>query len=100
MRLEAEGELADDLEAGAALIAALDGVAPVAGDEIGIGEGDEREVRRVAEVAEAGVELELAVELAHAAGSQVALRRRYEVLAVEDEAGQGHHRRVVVRRMG
>lgn len=99
VRLSAEGALAEATEAGAELIAALCGVTLVAGDEVEIGEGDQREVRRVVDVAEEGVELDRPLAGAHEAGSRVALRQRYEVLGAEDEAGRGHHWRVVVRRV-
>ncbi len=35
----------------------------------------------------------------HEAGEAVAVARRFEVIAVEDEAGEGHHLRAVVREL-
>ena len=67
------------------------------GDTVEIGEEVMLE-RFLVEGAEAGVlELNEALEMYHPVGERVAAVRQYEVLVVEDEGGQGHHLRVVVR---
>lgn len=99
VRRFAQGTLAEALEVGDQVIQVSGTLSPMAGDEIEIGESAAREVRRVTGGSEAGFVLDRPVEAAHEEGSAVALRQRYEVLGVEDEAGQGHHRRVVVRRV-
>jgi hypothetical protein len=67
------------------------------GDTVEIGEEVMLE-RFVVEGAEDHVlELDGALEMYHPAGERVAAVRQYEALAVEDEGGQGHHLRVVVR---
>ncbi|NPV46502.1 MAG: hypothetical protein HPY69_06075 [Armatimonadetes bacterium] len=99
VRRAAQGVLAEPLEVADQVIQVSGALSLLAGDEIEIGEGAGREVRRVAEWSGEGFLLERPVEVAHAEGSPVALRQRYEVLGVEDEAGLGHHRRVVVRRL-
>lgn len=97
VQLIARGQLTEEVEAGEAMLTQPEGTVLVVGDEIEIGIGGE--VRRVVAVGSGGVALDRPLEEAHELGSRVAVRQRYEVLGVEDEGGQGHHRKVHVRRV-
>jgi hypothetical protein len=102
--------LAGDFVTQELLVGQLTGSAAAGATRVGVteeawGPGDLVEVgpesaleRLAVRTTETGwLDLEAALAEAHLAGERVAAVRQYEVLAVEDEGGQGHHLRVVMR---
>jgi len=91
--------LAGDAPAGAQELEVESGSGLVVGAAIEVGSGQGAEGNAIAAVTETTIGLKSALEGDHQAGEAVSLVRQYEVLAVADEAGMGHHLRAVVREL-
>ena len=97
VRAVARTALAEDAEVGEDGIEVEETSGIEAGSRIEIGEGSTCERRVALRVEDTSVRLATKLWQEHEAQEQVATTLRYEVLGVEDEAGQGHHQRVAVR---
>jgi hypothetical protein len=97
-KVTAEGALVEAAEAGTAALE-VSGLTVTAGADIEIGAAEGLERRRVAAVSGTTLTLEAALATAHRKNEVVRVVRRYLVVGVSDEAGQGHHLKIALREL-
>ena len=95
----AQGSLAEAAEQGGGVITVAEGMRVRRGGRLVVGEGEEAELAVAVVVSGATVGLMTALERGHEAGDAVTKVTAYEVLAVRDEAGVGHHLRASLREL-
>lgn len=91
--------LSEDAMAESHELEVLDSSGLLAGLEIEVGSSGSAETNMIAEVAGTTIVLRDGLGAEHEAGEAVSVLRHYEVLAVQDECGIGHHLRAVVKEL-
>jgi len=90
-------ELTDDIEQGETLLPVASTAGMWDGAQVEIGSGGTRELRTIVEVRADELVVAPALDAAHGEGEAVSRVRRFDVLAIQDEAGAGHHLRAALR---
>ncbi len=91
--------LAEDVEAGAMTLPVASVAGFLDGQSVEIGSGGGVEERVVVTVGSDELSVADGLDAGHGEGAPVRVVRRFEVIAVEDEAGMGHHLRAAVREL-
>ncbi len=91
--------LSEDAGAGATVLAVACTSGFLDGQRIEVGAGDCADEVTVVSVGEGELTVSPGLAEGHVEGEAVCVLQRYEVMAVEDEAGAAHHLRMAVRRV-